>query len=211
MILDVTGDANEVVSAKIQMENVISTDRYVRLNYFHLPDLPLLDEEKDAFDVASSGVLQTVPAVSSIEELVNVLDSFEYNGARVFYAWYSNNELELCTGPKAVALSASFAALIKMPTALTANTCYSASLFERQISQYSHYAVRVGNARGEWDGTDFNEFIARVRRAGDNKIEKHYFRRSSGTVDLAVFTVKKDGTIVPYISPDIWALGLEIA
>ena len=213
MILDVTGSASELVTKRIPMKERLSTDYYVRLNYLHLPDLPLLDEEKDAFEVAGSGVWDTVSAVSSVEELVNLLDGFMYNNVRVFYAWYSDNELEICTGANAVTLSPTFSALLKMPAALTANTCYSSSIFPRQISQYSHYAVRVGSARGEWDGAAFNEFIAKVRRDGEgwNKIHKHYFRRAVDTVDVAVFAVKKDGTILPYTSPDIWAIGLEIA
>ena len=210
MILDIVGSANEVVSKQVRMSSVLSTGHAVRVSYFHFPDLPLFDEEKDAISV--TGTDFTVPAVSSIQELVNVLDTFVKDANRVFYAWYDDNELELCTGVHPVTLSASFAARIKMPTTLAATTCYSAALYEKHVSTYSHFVVRVGNAQGEWDGDNFNEFIAKIRRNGEgtHKMNTHYFSREIDTVVVDVFTVKKDGTITPFTSPEIWALGLEI-
>ena len=207
MILDVQGPAG-LVKTRIPNQS-ISTDKVVKLKYFHFPDLPLLDSFVAAVTV--NGNAKTIPAVSSIQELVGELDAIVDGGLRIFHAWWDGYELEVCTKASAVTLSGDFATLLKMETALAANTCYSSSLFENVISLYSHYAVCVGDVRGFYTGDGgYNEVIAKVRRDGGVAVHAHSFRRPLSALDVYVTVVKRDGTIVPYTSPEIWSLGLLI-
>ena len=206
MILDIQGTPGPVAK-RVNIETPFNANNSVRLKYFHLPDLPLLDYFTDAVTVAGADL--SIPATSSIQQMVNELDAMTHNGARVFYCWYNQHEFELCTGTNAVALSPAFSSAVKMPATLTANTCYSSSLFEGQLSQYSHYAVRVGGTRGFWDGGTYNEFIAKVRRDGDiSNAHSHFFTRSTDVMDVEVFAVKRDGTTVAYYSPEVWSIGI---
>ena len=121
MIVDVQGAAGTVVQS-IPV-TALSTNSTVKLKYFHFPALPLLDEFYEALTVNSEKF--TVPASSSIEDIVNALDGFVQGGNRVCYVWYNSHEFELCVGTQAITLSAAFAAAMKLPGTLAANTCYS--------------------------------------------------------------------------------------
>ena len=85
-----------------------------------MPDLPLLDAFTGGFTVDEEAF--DIPAVSSIEELVYHLDSLVTGGNRVCYVWYDGAEFEICTGTNGITLSVAFAAVLKMPTTLAANT-----------------------------------------------------------------------------------------
>ena len=90
---------------------------------------------------------------------------------------------------------------------MVANTCYSSSIFDI----YSHYAVAVKHVRGMWNGSEYDEIIAKVRRDGDlSAVHPHYFRGPVKHLHVRVLVVKKDGTISQYVSPEIWSLGIEI-
>ena len=152
-----------------------------------------------------------IPAVSSVEELVYHLDSLVQGGNRVCYVWFDGSEFEICTGTQAITVSAAFAYVLKMPTTLAANTCYSSSVYENTISLYSHYAVAIKNVRGMWDGSEFDEVIAKIRRDNDvSHAHTHYFRGSVMALDVRILTVKRDGTIAEYTAPEIWSIGLEV-
>lgn len=207
MIVDVSGSIGEVrQSVPIRAMGVNNT---VRLKYFHFPDLPLLDEFKDSVEVNNE--LFTVPASSSIADIVNTLDALTQGVNRVCYVWYSGHEFEICTGIQTVELSDALAAALKLPTLLAANSCYSSSLFEPCVSIYSHYAVQVGGARGHWSRSVYDTVIAKVRRNQDvSATHSHYFREPVNSLEISVIAVKRDGTSVSYVSPEIWGLGLEI-
>ena len=68
MILDVNGTSG-VATIDVALLHPISNENAVRLRYFHLPDLPLLDAFSAAVTVNSK--VFDVPIVSSIEELVD--------------------------------------------------------------------------------------------------------------------------------------------
>lgn len=208
MIIDVQGTSGIV--EKVVPISPINAESQVRLKYFHFPDLPLLDSFVDA--VAANSETFTIPAVSSIEQLVNVLDSLvDVNGTRLCYVWYNFSEFELCVGPHAITLTQAFADVVKLPTALVANTCYSTSLYETQISLYSHYAVQVEGVKGFFSDNGYNTVVAKVRRDGDvSAAHIHNFRGDAITLHLTVSVVKKDGTVAAYTSPEVWSLGLEI-
>lgn len=208
MIIDVQGTAG-VVEKSIPI-SPINADTQVRLKYFHFPDLPLLDAHADAVTVGAETF--TIPAVSSIRQLVNELDSLAVaNGTRICYVWYNFSEFELCVGPTAMTLTQAFADVVKLPTTLAANTCYSTSLYEPQISLYSHYAVQISGVKGFFSDNDYNTVIAKVRRDGDlSAAHTHSFRGDALELELTVTVVKKDGTIGAYTSPEVWSLGLEI-
>ena len=207
MILDVQGSAGTVEQSIPVVP--IGPDTQIRLKYFHFPDLPLLDTFVDALTV--NGQKFTIPAVSSIEQLVNELDSLVEGVTRVCYVWYNFSEFEICVGTQSITLSAAFAAVVKLPVALVANTCYSTSLYESTISLYSHFAVQVQNVRGHWSDNEYDTVIAKVRRDGDvSAAHTHYFRGDLALLEMSVNVVKRDGTVAQYVSPEIWSLGLEI-
>ena len=207
MILDVQGSAG-IVQKTIQLEKKVTEHNYVKLKYFHFPDLPLLDQFPAGVTVSNTAH-DNLP-VSTIQGLVNQLDGITHNSARVMYCFYNGHEFELCTAGQAVTLEASLAAVLKMPLNLTPNTCYSSSLFENEISVYSHFAVRVGHARGFWDGSLHNEIIARIRRDRDiSTAHEHFFNSPVNYLTFEVFAVKRSGTVTQFSSPEVWSVGLE--
>ena len=208
MILDVAG-AIGLAAVERPLKQPLSNENSIRLKYSHLPDLPLLDAFTAGF-TADEEVFD-IPAVSSVEELVYHLDSLVTGGERVCYVWFDGNELTVCAGTNAITVSAAFAAVIKMPTTLAANTCYSASLYESKISLYSHYAVAIKHCRGMWTGSAYDEIIAKVRRDNDiSSAHTHYLRGPVESLEVRILTVKRDGTISEYSAPEIWSIGLEI-
>ena len=38
----------------------------------------------------------------------------------------------------------------------------------------------------------------------------HYFRGPVNVLEFSVNAVKRDGTVVAYVSPEVWGLGLQI-
>jgi hypothetical protein len=211
MLIDVQGIAGEVKqSVPIDTLGVNNT---IRVKYFHFPELPLLDKFVNAVTVA--GVAVDVNAANSIAEIVNQLDALEQGGNRVCYVWYNSNEFELCVGTQTITLSAEFAAVFKLPTTLTANTCYSSSVFESQIGMYSHYAVQIAHARGHWSDGGYDNVIAKIRRgaAGDCDVSStnaHFFKAPVHVLELSIAAVKRDGTSVRYYAPEVYGIGLEI-
>ena len=211
MIVDVQGAAG-VVAQSIPI-SALTTNSTVKLKYFHFPALPLLDAFDDAVTVNANSEKFDVPASSSIEDIVNALDGFvDSGGNRVCFVWYNSHELEICVGTQAITLSAAFAAAMKLGTALAASTCYSSSLYESSVSLYSHYAVQIAHARGHWSNNAYDSVVGKVRRDGDvSAAHTHYFRGPVHVLELSVNAVKRDGTVVPYVSPEVWGLGLQIA
>ena len=209
MILDIQGSAG-IVQKRVPLERGVTAANSVKLKYFHLPKLPLLDVFVNAVTV--NAVSHNILAASSVQAIVDQLDALTSGGARVVYCWYNQSEFEICTGAQAVTLSAAFAALFKLPTALVANTCYSSAIFESEVSVYSHYAIQVGHARGYYDGASYNQIIARVRRDGDiSHAHSHYFNSAMTHFDMKVLAVKRDGTFTSYQSPEVWSIGFEIS
>ena len=142
----------------------------------NISNLPLLDAFTAGFTVDEEVI--DIPATSSIQELVAYLDSLVTGGARVCYVWYNSHEFEICAGTNAITVSAAFAAL-QMPTTLTANTCYSSSLYESQISVYSYYAVAVNVVRKR----------VRVRRDNDvSSAHTHYLRGPVEELEVRILT-----------------------
>ena len=208
MILDVNGTSG-VATIDVALRHPISSENAVRLRHFHLPDLPLLDAFTAALTVNSK--VFNIPIVSSIEELVDILDDMDDSGTRVCYVWYNSHEFEICAGTQTITLSNEFAALLKLPTTLVAGTCYSSSLYESNISIYSHYAVAIAGVRGMWNGSDYDEVVAKVRRDGDiSGAYFHYLRGAEMALGIRILTVKRDGTVGQYTSPEIWSIGLEV-
>ena len=208
MILDIAG-AVGLADVEVPLKQPLSNENSVRLRYSHLPDLPLLDAFTAGFTADEENF--DIPAVSSIQELVYHLDSLVTGGNRVCYVWYDGAEFEICTGTNGITLSVAFAAVLKMPTTLAANTCYSSSLYESKISLYSHYAVAIKNVRGMWDGNEYDEVIAKIRRDNDvSHSHTHYLRGSVMALDVRILTVKRDGTIAAYTAPEIWSIGIEV-
>ena len=72
MILDLRSPAG-LAEINAPLATPFSSENWVRLKYFHFPDLPLTDSFIDAITVGSTS--WPMPAVSSIQELVNMLDS----------------------------------------------------------------------------------------------------------------------------------------
>ena len=152
------------------------------------------------------------PAVSSIQELAGHLDGLVQGSNRVCYVWYNGHEFEICAGSQDISLTAEFAAVFKLPVTLAAYTCYSSSVYESQISLYSHYSVAVKHCRGMFDGGNYDEVIAKVRRDGDiSSAHSHYLRGPILELDVRILTVKRDGTIASYTAPEIWSIGIEVA
>ena len=208
MILDIAG-AVGLADVEVPLKQPLSNENSVRLRYSHLPDLPLLDAFTGGFTVDEE--VFDIPVVSSIQELVYHLDSLVTGGNRVCYVWYDGAEFEICTGTNGITLSVAFAAVLKMPTTLAANTCHSSSLYESKISLYSHYAVAVKHCRGMWDGSEYDEIIAKVRRDNDvSQAHTHYLRGPVEALEVRILTVKRDGTIAEYTAPEIWSIGIEI-
>ena len=205
MILDVSGSIG-IAHARVPLASPLDQRHYVKLKYLHL-DLPLLDAFADAVTVNAEAF--TIPETTSVEQLVDELDALVQNGLRVCYVWYSGHEFELCVGTQNITLSAAFAGILKLPTTLLANQCYSSSVYEKSISAYSHFSVVVKGARGMWDGQGYDEQVAKVRRDGVIDAHKHFFTSQNTELLIDVYAVTRQGELVVYSAPEVWSIGLE--
>jgi hypothetical protein len=205
MIVDITGHIGDTSKSV-----PVATSNRIKLKYFHLPPLPLLDLFVDGVTVG--GVPQNVPAVNSIDGLCDHFNRMTHGGVRIMHSWYDKSEFEICTSALEVTLSAPLATVLKMPTTLVPNMCYSSSVFEDIESLYSHYNVHVTHARGYHDGTGHNNIIAKVRRDGDiSHAHFHSFEGATNTLEISISVFKRFfGTTHKYFAPDRWSVGFEI-
>ena len=67
MIVDVQGGAGLAIQ---RVPSSYNSDNFVRLKYFHFPDLPLLDVFTAGFTV--NGTVFDIPAVSSLKRCTNI-------------------------------------------------------------------------------------------------------------------------------------------
>ena len=209
MILDLRSPAG-LAEINAPLATPFSSENWVRLKYFHFPDLPLTDSFVDAVTVGSTS--WPMPAVSSIQELVNMLDSLLYDSGagldRVVHAFYDGHTLEVCP-VKSMTLSTDFATFLKLGENLLSGECYETALFEERLSVFSHFNVTVKNVRGSWNGTTHDEVIARILRDGEIISHRHYFRGPVRQLEVAVNSVRKDGTMAEHYTNEIFALGIE--
>ena len=71
--------------------------------------------------------------------------------------------------------------------------------------------MAVKHCRGMWDGREYDEVIAKVRRDNDvSQAHTHYLRGPVEALEVRILTVKRDGTIAEYTAPEIWSIGIEI-
>ena len=92
MIIDVSGAAG-LAAVEVPLKQPLSSENSIRLKYSHLPDLPLLDAFTGGFTVDEE--VFNIPSMSSIQELVDHLDSLVTGTDRVCYVWYNGHEFVL--------------------------------------------------------------------------------------------------------------------
>ena len=85
MILNVEGTVNELTVLNVKLQTPFTSKHWIRLKYTHLPPLPLHNGFDDAvtFGVEPNITSLNVPAFSSIEELVGILNAMRPTDARV--------------------------------------------------------------------------------------------------------------------------------
>lgn len=97
--------------------------RTLRVSKVKIPALEIIEPTPSAVTRGAS-VYDMMDGIKSMGDLVNFFDGLLYNGTRFLYAFYSNNEFELCT-TQAIALDVSLAALLKLPVNIAAGSCLS--------------------------------------------------------------------------------------
>lgn len=109
-------------SAGINVREKNIAGKKMRIARVKVPAVPIIAPLPAA--VVSGADTFNMPAIHSMSELVNFFDSLIVGGSRIAYAYYSNNEFELCTVP-AVSLNAQLQLLLKFPATISAGTCVS--------------------------------------------------------------------------------------
>ena len=118
----------------------------VRVSEVKLPAIPIIAGIAIAVRDNVTNEEYDMPAMHSMSELVNWFDFLTnpQTGARIMYAFYANNEFEVCTGVNPITLNAGLAALLKFPTAIAANTCLSSHVDVATFAPlYRGYVVKL--------------------------------------------------------------------
>jgi len=117
----------------------------IRVTDVKLPPVPIIAVIAAAVTDTVTAQTYDMPAIGSMSELLNWFDSLTTPaGARIFYAFYSNNEFELCTSTNAITINAGLAALLKFPVALTGSSCTSSYIDVATFAPlYKGYVVKL--------------------------------------------------------------------
>ena len=118
----------------------------IRVTDVKLPPVPIIDALPAAVTDTVTTQTYDLPTIGSMSELLNWFDSLTHpqTGARVLYAFYSNNEFELCTSTNAITINAGLAAVLKFPVALTGSSCTSSYIdVATFVPLYKGYVVKL--------------------------------------------------------------------
>lgn len=96
--------------------------RTLRVSKVKIPALEIIVPTFSA--VTCGATTYHLDGIRSMGDLMNFFDSLVYNGTRLLYAFYSNNEFELCT-TQAIVLNGYLAGLLKLPVNIAAGVCLS--------------------------------------------------------------------------------------
>ena len=95
MILNVEGSIHEETVLNVKLQTPFTAKNWIRLKYDHLPPLPLHNGFDDAVSWGSTSL--NIPAFSSIEELVGILNAMrDDQNNPLMHVFYDGREFELC-------------------------------------------------------------------------------------------------------------------
>ena len=122
----------------------------VRVSEVKLPAIPIIAAIEIAVTDTVTNEEYDMPAMHSMSELVNWFDSLIHpqTGARIMYAFYANNEFEVCIAVNPIALDPGLAALLKFPTTIPV-TAQSSSCLSSHVDVatfaplYRGYVVKL--------------------------------------------------------------------
>lgn len=135
------------------------------------------------------------------------------DGSALFFAFYddSANLFEIVNRQlSSIVFSAELAAYLMFATIFPAGEEWEIGLSEKVIDAYSHYAVRVHNVKGSFDGREYDDVIGRIYRDGTIETIQHNLRNTTRRLDVEVRAVRKTGVSEAYSTTIEWGLGLEI-
>ena len=96
MILNLEGTVDELTVLDVKLHVPFTSKHWIRLKYAHLPQLPLNNGFDEGFLWGPSLEEVSIPKFSTIEELVDILNSFRDDQNRpLLVAYYDGREFEL--------------------------------------------------------------------------------------------------------------------
>ena len=215
MILNVEGSINEETVLNVKLHTPFTAKNWIRLNFAHLPPLPLHNGFDDAvtFGVEPNITSLSIPAFSSIEELVGILNAMRDNqNIPLMHVFYDGREFELCvedTYP--LVIHSDLKDFLQLETQmLVTDVCYGSALWNDLLKTFSHWNVYVKNLNGMFDGRVHSDLLAKVRDDGVIYGSAHTFAGDTRNLQVTVLPVQKDGIVlVGYLAKENFSLGLE--
>ena len=143
-----------------------------------------------------------------MHDLVSFFDGLLYSGSRFLYAFYSNNEFELCTTQN-ITLNASLAAILKFPTQIAAGVCLSSHVDpDSFIDVFRGYSVQLIGSGVRGMSTDVPtaetyKTVAILPRSGSCEHTPYLpFETVPSSFYVQVFAISADNGIVELNVPD---------
>jgi len=181
------------------------TDKKIRVVDATLPKIPIIFELPGA--VVSGGATFDMPVIYTMSGLVNFFDGLTVGGVRIAYAFYSNNEFELCT-TAALTLAPFLAGFLKYPTSVAQNTCLSSHVDVAEWpSMYTGYSIQLVGSGVRGITTDLTTFenhqtVAVLGPTADcSQTPWLKFENTPTSFYASVYFINVDGTVGPLAVP----------
>ena len=182
--------------------------RKMRIVDVKVPAVPILGPQVAA--VQQGGNSFDMPAINSMSELVHFFDGLTVNSVRIAYAFYSNNEFELCT-TAAITIAPYLAGFLKYPTSVAANVCLSSYVDPAMWpGLYQGYSIQMTGSGTDGITTDLthrlsHETVAILDRTADCSLTPWLdFKNVPRAFCVSAYYRNLDGTVpeVPIALPD---------
>jgi len=185
--------------------------RKMRVVDVKVPPVPILGPLTAA--VLQGGNSFDMPVINTMSELVHFFDGLTVNAVRIAYAFYSNNEFELCT-TAAITIAPFLAGFLKYPTSVAANVCLSSHVDpDMWPGLYNGYSIQMAGSGTDGITTQLtnglsHETVAILDKTADCSSTpwldfKHvpraffvsaYYRNADGTVPEIPIALPDDST-----------------
>ena len=211
MLLNVEGSIHEETVLNVKLQTPFTAKNWIRLKYAHLPPLPLHNGFDDAVSWGSTSL--NIPAFSSIEELVGILNAMrDDQNNPLMHVFYDGREFELCVEETyGLVIHSDLKDFLQLETQmLAADVCYGSALWNDLLKTFSHWNVYVKNLNGMFDGMVHSDLLAKVRDDGVIYGSAHRFASDTRNLQVTVLPVQKDGVVLlGYLAKENFSIGLE--
>ena len=212
MILEVRGSAGGARKT-IRLSDPFTAKNTIKLQYVHLPPLPLTPRFVGAVNVQEGLVSESynIEPQPSLAALADALDKLYFDeDERLMHCYYDSGAFEINNLAQTLNFGETFATFLKFPGTMIPEAAMDSNLDASHIHHFSHYEVVVKQTKGTYDGVGFDECVGRIRRDGKIIAGEHHFTGPVINLEVEVFVVDIGGGGERLVTTVDWAVGFDL-